>query len=201
VKIARQFAALMLIAGACLVFRAAYLEAKATLAGILIRRAWEQSLATGHPHAPWPWADTHPIARLRIPQLHYDEMVLEDATPRNLAFGPARLLSGADFGGPGNLVLAGHRTSWFKPLQNIVAGDTIQVEWFDQAQGGSHERSYEVQIVSVVDPKDVSLLEPTSEDALTLITCYPFGSSPYSPKRFVVRALPIGPATVKPSSK
>jgi sortase A len=194
VKAIRHISALMLIAGACLVGRAAYLDAKATLAGILIRRAWHESMGSGQPHAPWPWADTHPVARLEIPRLHYDEMVLEDATPRTLAFGPARLLSGADLGEPGNLVLAGHRTSWFKPLKNIAAEDAIQIEWFDKGRGGLRERTYRVQTVTVVDPRDVSLLEPTSEDALTLVTCYPFGSSPGSPQRFVVRASPTGPS-------
>ncbi len=110
------------IAGACLLGRAAYLHAKAELAGILIARAWEKNVETGKPQKPWPWADTHPIARLRIPRLGYDEYVLEDASARNLAFGPARLLSGAAVGESGNLVIAGHRTSWFRPLEGIKSG-------------------------------------------------------------------------------
>jgi sortase A len=188
----------MLIAGACLVGRAAYLDAKATLAGILIRRAWQESIASGRPHAPWSWADTYPVARLEIPRLGYDEMVLEDATPRTLAFGPARLLSGADLGEAGNLVLAGHRTSWFKPLQKIAAGDIVHLQWFDKGHGGLRERTYRVQTISVTDPSDVGLLEPTPQDALTLITCYPFGSSPHSPQRFVVRAYPTGAGVARP---
>jgi sortase A len=130
-KALRLLAAVILIAGACLSGRALYLHAKAELAGILIRRAWEKSLQTGTPHAPWAWADTHPIARLRIPRLGYDEFVLEGATPRTLAFGPARLMSGARMGEAGNLVLAGHRTSWFRSLEGIGAGDSIQMDWFD----------------------------------------------------------------------
>ena len=183
-------AALVLLAGASLTARALYMHAKAELAGILIRRAWNQSLETGKVHTPWPWADTFPVARLRIPRLGYDEFVLEGATPRTLAFGPARLFSGADFGEPGNLVLAGHRTSWFKPLEGITQNDSIQLQWFD-ARRQLHERSYRVSAIRVVDPQDVTLLAPTADDALTLITCYPFGHSPRSPQRFIVRAAPM----------
>jgi sortase A len=189
-KALRAFAALVLIAGICLTCRALYLHAKAELAGILIRRAWKQSLESGQPHAPWPWADTHPIARLQIPRLGYDEMVLEGASPRNLAFGPARLFSGARLGESGNLIFAGHRTSWFKPLEGIAQDDTIQLEWFDSHRQ-LHQRTYSVSEIRVVDPQDVTLLAPTSQEVLTLITCYPFGRSPYSPQRFIVRALPI----------
>ncbi|MBZ5520730.1 MAG: class GN sortase [Acidobacteriia bacterium] len=189
-KAIRLLGALVLIAGACLTGRAVYMHAKAELAGILVRRAWEESVRTGKPHAPWPWADTHPVARLRIPRLGYDEIVLEGATPRTLAFGPARLLSGARIGEPGNVVLAGHRTSWFRRLEGIAPNDTIQVEWFDTRHGGLQQRAYTVNTISVTKPEDVALLGPTPQDALTLITCYPFGRGPRSPQRFIVRASP-----------
>jgi sortase A len=198
VKLLRFSALLILIIGAGLTARAAYLRAKGELAGLLIRRAWEQGLQLGTPQRPWSWADTYPIARLRIPHLGYDEIVLEGATPRTLAFGPARLLSGAGLGEPGNLVLAGHRTSWFEPLQSIAQGDKIDLEWFDPRSGVPRERIYTVTMIRVVQPQDVGLLELTSEDALTLITCYPFGRGPFSPQRYIVRALPSGPSRLAP---
>ena len=198
-KALRFLTALILAAGACLTGRATYLNAKAKLAGVLIRRAWEQSIHSGEPRVPWPWADTHPVARLRIPRLSYDEIVLDAATPRTLAFGPAVLLNGADFGKPGNLVLAGHRTSWFRPLEEITQDDTIRIEWFDARRGGLYERAYTVNMIRIVDPLDVALLAPTSEDALTLVTCYPFGHSPRSPQRYVVRASPLGPSRLTES--
>jgi sortase A len=185
---------LILIAGMCLTGRAIYLHAKAQVAGMLIRRAWEQSIQSGQTRRPWPWADTHPVARIEIPRLGYDEIVLEGATPRTLAFGPARLVNGAGLGEPGNLVLAGHRTSWFLPLENIAAGDTIQIEWFDAQRHELRRRSYTVNTIRVVDPRNTTFLAPTSEDALTLVTCYPFGSGPSSPQRYMVRASPVGPS-------
>ena len=190
-KVLRLLCALLLITGACLTGRALYMRAKAELAGILVRRAWEQTVQSGRPRTPWPWADTHPVARIRIPRLGYDEIVLEGAAPRTLAFGPAHLLNGTVVGGPGNLVLAGHRTSWFRPLEGIAPGDAIHIQWFDRHLGGLQARTYTVGMVSVVDPQDTSLLAPTPDDALTLITCYPFGRGPRSPQRFIVRASPV----------
>jgi sortase A len=193
VKPLRYFVALTLVAGVCLTGRALYLHAKAELAGVLIRRAWQVTARSGESRPPWPWADTHPVARLRIPRLGYDEIVLEGATPRTLAFGPARLLSGAAFGGPGNLALAGHRDSWFEPLEVVALGDTIELEWYDSRRAELRTRTYIVEDIRVVAPEDVGQLAPTSDDALTLITCYPFGRSPRSPQRYIVRALPVGP--------
>jgi len=194
VKPLRFFVALTLVAGASLTGRALYLHAKAELAGVLIRRAWQETARSGESRPPWPWADTHPVARLRIPRLNYDEIVLEGASPRTLVFGPARLFSGAAFGEPGNLELAGHRTGWFEPLQGLALGDTIELEWYDTRGGGLRLRTYTVNTIRVVAPEDVSLLAPTSDDALTLITCYPFGRSPRSPQRYIVRASPVGPS-------
>ena len=190
----RIFVALILFAGASLTARAIYQHAKAELAGVLTHRAWNKTVADGKPHPPWPWADTYPVARLRIPRLGYDEVVLEGATPRTLAFGPARLFSGAGLGEPGNVELAGHRTSWFRPLEDLEARDEIQVQWFDAHKRELRERTYTVDDIRIVSPEEVPLLTPTSADALTLITCYPFGHSPRSPQRFVVLASPAGPS-------
>jgi sortase A len=190
VRYMRFFAVLVFLAGASVTARSGYLHAKAELAAILIRRAWEQSSPSGAPRRPWPWADTYPIARLEIPRLDYDEIVLEGATARALAFGPARLLSGSRPGERGNLVVAGHRTSWFLPLEKLAQGDRIIVEWFDP-HGGLRKRTYSADTIRVVEPQDEGLLGPTSQDALTLLTCYPFGYGPGSPQRYVVRAWPL----------
>jgi sortase A len=189
-KIIRWFAILLLAVGSVFSGRALYLHAKAQLAKFLIRKAWNQSLKTGRPQAPWSWSDTYPVARLRIPQLNYDEFVLEGATPRALAFGPARMQSGAAMGEPGNILLAGHRTSWFHRLEGIAINDRIEMEWFDK-HGGLRRQVYRVEAIRIVEPKDIAMLASTPQDALTLITCYPFGPSPCSPKRFMVRGVPI----------
>lgn len=197
----RIFVALVLFSGASLTARAMYLHAKAELASVLIHRAWSKTVEDGKPHPPWPWADTYPVARLRIPRLGYDEVVLEGATPRTLAFGPARLFSGVGLGQPGNVELAGHRTSWFRPLEGLEARDEIQVQWFDARKHELRERTYTVNDIVIVAPEEVPLLTAPSGDALTLITCYPFGRSPRSPQRFVVLASPAGPSRLPETSR
>jgi sortase A len=182
--------AVMLFAGSCLVARAGYLRAKAEVAGLLIQRAWDQSARTGKLNPPWPWADTHPVARLRIPRIGYDEIVLEGASPRILAFGPARLLSSARPGEGGNIAVAGHRTSWFRRLEGVKTGDDLELQWLDSRSHVLRSRTYQVKAIHIVKPDDVELLAPTDNDALTLITCYPFGRGPRSPQRYVVRAVP-----------
>lgn len=197
----RIFVALILFAGCSLTARAMYLHAKADFASLLIHRAWIKTVSDGKPHPPWPRADTHPVARLRIPRLRYDEVVLEGATPRTLAFGPARLFSGAGLGEPGNVELAGHRTSWFRSLEDLEAGDEIQVQWFDSRKHELRERTYTVDDILIVTPEEVSSLTPPSADALTLITCYPFGHSPRSPQRLVVLASPAHPSRLPETSR
>ena len=196
-KALRFFVAVTLLAGVSLSCRAAYLHAKAELASVLIHRAWNARALTGESRPPWPWADTHPVARLQIARLSYDEIVLEDANPRTLAFGPARLLSGAAPGEAGNIILAGHRTSWFKPLEQIAVGETLRLEWFDQRSQQLRQRAYVVRATNIVFPDDVSLLKPTSTDTLTLITCYPFNHAPHSPQRYIVSATPVSATPIR----
>ncbi|HLK05024.1 MAG TPA: class GN sortase [Candidatus Acidoferrum sp.] len=186
----RWTALVLMVFGGALVARAGYLHAKAEVAGILIRQAWNETARTGQAKAPWPWADTHPVARMQIARIGYDEYVLEGASARVLAFGPARLLSSARPGAAGNLAIAGHRTSWFRPLEKLQAGDRISVEWYDETKRELKKREYTVEEIRIVEPADTELLGPTTEDALTLITCYPFGKSPKSPLRYIVRAAP-----------
>ena len=68
----------------------------------------------------------------------------------------------------GNVVLAAHRDTFFRPLRKIHKGDAIELTPWN----GSH--TYRVESVHVVGPNDIGVLEPTSECKLTLLTCYPF---------------------------
>lgn len=193
-------AALALTAGgALLAGRALYLHAKGALAHALIRRAWHQTLASGQAARPWPWADTAPVARLLIPSAGIDSVVLEGASPRVMAFGPTRMMNASAPGEPGNVVLAGHRTTDFLPLQKVARDDLIVLEWLGRDQR-VRRRAYRVEVLDVVEPGDTRALAQTLEDTLTLVTCYPFGRSPGSPLRYVVRATATGPAAERPGS-
>ena len=58
----RYFVALTLVAGVCLTGRAVYLHAKATLAGVLIRRAWQVTARSGEPHPSQALCQSFPEA-------------------------------------------------------------------------------------------------------------------------------------------
>jgi sortase A len=84
-------------------------------------------------------------------------------------------------GETGNSEIAGHRNTFFRGLKDIRKNDEIQV----QTASGFR---YEVDWVKTVAPDDLSVLAPTSESAMTLMTCYPFYFVGPAPKRFIVRA-------------
>jgi sortase A len=184
-------ATMLILSGSVLAVRDVYLRAKAALAAALIAKAWTETVRSGREARPWPWADTHPVARLVIPALDYDELVLEGASPRNLAFGPAHLSGSAPPGSPGNVVIAGHRTSWFEPLRGAAVGQTIRLEWSEARSRRVRSREYRVHALLIVSPTAASSLAATDDDELTLVTCYPFGRGPTSPLRFVVRAVAV----------
>src|SRR4029078_417855 len=77
----------LVVAGTVSFGNGVYIYAKAQLAQVLLHRAWDRR-ATGSAVKPWPWADTHPIARLIIPARAADILVLAGASGRTLAFGP-----------------------------------------------------------------------------------------------------------------
>jgi sortase A len=64
----------------------------------------------------------------------------------------------------------------------VHPGDVISVT---TPQGGYR---YVVTSTRVVNPDDVSVLSPTGESVLTLVTCYPFTYIGNAPYRFIVRA-------------
>lgn len=168
---------------------AGYIQAKAWLAQRLIQDAWTQSLATGQPTRPWPWADTWPVARLTLPGRGVDVYVLAGASGRTLAFGPGHLDGSAAPGAPGNTVLAGHRDTHFAFLRDLPAGAMMELQ-------DIHGRStrYRVRGVGVVDKADVGVLaQPGAGRHLTLVTCYPFDAlRAGGPLRYVVMAEGVG---------
>jgi sortase A len=85
-------------------------------------------------------------------------------------------------GQPGNVVLAAHRDTLFRPLRKIHKGDVIAVATWT----GSYR--YRVESIRVVAPGNIRVLEPTKQPTLTLVTCFPFYFVGSAPKRFVVRA-------------
>src|SRR5664279_1488691 len=85
-------------------------------------------------------------------------------------------------GKQGNIGIAGHRDTSFRPLRFIRKDDMIALTTL---HGTSR---YRVVSTKIVGPDDVQVLYPTGRDALTLVTCYPFDFVGPAPRRFIVQA-------------
>jgi sortase A len=133
-----------------------------------------------------------PIAALSIPRIRLSAVVLHGSDAQTLRRGPGHLENTAFPGEQGNVVIAGHRDSFFAPLRNIARGDDI---FLDTPQGPFH---YRVTSLRVVNAHDVSVLAATDQAELTLITCYPFWVFGNAPDRFVVRASAVPGSAVLP---
>jgi sortase A len=123
------------------------------------------------------------IGRVEIPKLHLSAVVFQGADSSVLNHGVGHVDSSALPGQRGNVVLAAHRDTFFRSLRNIRKGDLVTVTT------ESGQRNYQVNSTEVVNPTETSVLNPTPEPTLTLITCYPFYYVGHAPKRFIVRAL------------
>ena len=176
--------AILALGGGLMFGEGAYIHVKAQLAQVLLERAWERERATGAPARPWPWADTHAVARLRAPAQHADVLVLAGASGRTLAFGPGHLDGSALPGEAGNAVITAHRDTHFRFLRAVATGDEIVVERTDGAL-----RRFRIRDAYVADQRSLRIPRDTDVPALTLVTCYPFDAiAPGGPLRYVVVA-------------
>ncbi len=62
-----------------------WLSLKAEVAQVLLDRAWQQTIQGTHQTPPWPWADTWPVARIKVPRLKIDQVVLAMWRLRDIA--------------------------------------------------------------------------------------------------------------------
>lgn len=187
-------ASLLGLLAACLAIDAGYIHAKASLAQLLLARAWENSRATGEPQRPWPWADSHPVARLQMSRFAVDQVVLAGDSGRTIAFGPGWAEASASPGSRGTSVITAHRDTHFSWLRDVLPGDSIDVE---SANG---LRRYRVISMQVADSRDDRLALDNATDQLILVTCWPFDAiSSGGPLRYVVTAIPeIEPRSTEP---
>ena len=166
---------------------AGWIHAKAIVAQHLIAASWQQARDGGPARRPWPWADMRPIARLSVPKRGVELFVLDSATQRALAFGPAHVGGTSAPAGWGNTVLVAHRDTHFAFLRELALDDEIDIE----ATRGEPAR-YRVREVAVVDQGEARVLDFADTAQLTLITCYPFDAiRPGTRQRYVVIAYRI----------
>ena len=175
----------------------------ATHQDVALRASRPDSLGVGRPdQSLWSperivaWGKTvgepagAPLAVLRIPRLHIEVPVLPGTDDGTLDRAVGHIDDTALPGADGNSGLAGHRDGFFRGLKDITEGDVIELET------SKAKEVYRVERTWIVDPEDVSVLDPTPTRALTLVTCHPFYFIGPAPRRFIVRAVLSKPTSV-----
>ena len=145
--------------------------------------AWRRALS--EPAPP-------PLAVLRIPKIRLEVAVLPGTDDFTLNRAVGHIEDTALPGTDGNSGIAGHRDGFFRGLKDIGPGDAIELETL------RGKEVYRVERIWVVDPEDVSVLDPTPTRSLTLVTCYPFYHVGPAPQRYIVRAVRADTAAAVP---
>ena len=151
-------------------------------------RHFEQQLAGkvptlfASPPSPPMAATAGLMGRLEIGRLGLSAMVMEGDDRHTLRRAVGHIPGTSLPGQSGNVVLTGHRDTFFRPLRNIRQDDIITLTTL---QG---QYRYRVLSTQVVSPDNVSVLDPGHNEILTLITCHPFYFVGAAPNRFIVRA-------------
>jgi len=161
-------------------------DVNTTLWSVARVKAYKESLAAQF--AP-------PLAILRIPKVGIEVPVLDGTDDLILNRGVGLIKGTALPGQPGNMGIAGHRDGFFRGLKDIVDGDKIEIELPNRTD------IYVVRKIEIVVPQDTSVLRPTANTSLTLVTCYPFYFVGDAPKRYIVTASLIGPTNSDTTSQ
>ena len=153
-------------------------------------QAYEQSKfeamlekGTGSPQlSATPLVEGDVIGEIQVPRLHLKAIVVQGDSHTILRRAVGHIPETALPGKPGNVALAGHRDTFFRPLRNIRLGDAITLKT------PTGDFQYLVESTQIVPAANVEVLSATSLPTLTLITCFPFDYIGAAPNRFVVRA-------------
>jgi len=127
--------------------------------------------------APGTW-----VARLEVPSVRVATTVLEGTDDGTLSRGSGHIEDTPFPGQTGNVGIAGHRDTVFRPLRHLHLGDEMKLTTADRVY------HYKISKTLIVTPDDVYVLDPTEQPTLTLVTCYPFDFIGHAPRRFIVQA-------------
>jgi sortase A len=129
------------------------------------------------------------LTRIKIDAIGIDVVVVEGTTASALRAGAGHYPQTPLPCEPGNVAIAGHRTTYGKPFHNLdklAPGDTIVLE---TPIGSCTYRL--VKPPFIVAPTDTGVVASTPTPTLTLTTCHPKGSAA---QRLIVQAELVGDA-------
>ena len=187
----RRFAGLMLLfGGGTVTSYVAARYAEGALAQDQARRRWDARAAhiavgaalekSGRLLAGQPILEGTPVARLVIPRIGVDAIVLEGVGSDELNGGPGHYPGTPLPGDLGNAIISAHRDRHFRRLGDLVIGDTIRTE--------ANDRIVTWVIASRRVLGSNTKLYPSSIPTLTLTTCWPIGYLGPAPDRLILAA-------------
>jgi sortase A len=133
------------------------------------------------------------VAVIKIPKIGVEKTVVEGVGVPDLKRGPGHYPDTPMPGQQGNAAIAGHRTTYGAPFYNLDQLKPSDPILITTLQGSFR---YEVMGTQIVRPSEVSVLDNTPDNRLTLTTCHPrFSAS----SRMVVTAKLIGVALPAPA--
>ena len=122
-----------------------------------------------------------------------DSELGEGMTLTEINRGPAHWPGTAMPGRLGNVVVAGHRTTWSSPFRHL---DLLEVGDEIRFSVGGRVAVYQVTETMVVEPEDVWIAQQGPGRIVTLFACHPVGSAA---QRIVVRG-ELVPPSVEPTA-
>lgn len=128
------------------------------------------------------------IGELEIPRLRLSVVVFEGDDAGILKLGAGHIPDTALPPGNGNIGIAAHRDTYFRPLRLIRVNDVIEMKT------PACESRYAVTETKIVQPSAIGVLARAPGRDLTLVTCYPFYYIGSAPERFIVHARKVGGA-------
>ncbi|MGI9017982.1 MAG: class E sortase [Euzebya sp.] len=150
----------------------------------IVRQYASRTIATGDP-----------LTRMVIPSLDVDTVVVEGTSPAALRAGSGHYPTSPLPGEPGNVAIAGHRTTYGKPFNQL---DLLAVDQTVVLQTPLSVYTYRVLPAPadaqrpcpngacwIVRPSQWEVVGPQPGSVLTLTTCHPKGSAA---ERLIVRA-------------
>ena len=122
------------------------------------------------------------LAKLEAPSVHLTSTVLEGSDDDTLARAAGHIEETALPGGVGNVGIAGHRDTTFRAVRDLKTGDPLVLTTANRVF------TYRITSLTIVNPEDVYVLDPSERAELTLVTCYPFTFIGHAPQRYIVKA-------------
>ena len=110
------------------------------------------------------------MARIEIPEIGVDKIVVEGVSRSDLKKGPGHYPDTPFPGQSGNAAIAGHRTTYGAPFHRI---DELGVD--DEITVTTLQGRFTYQVIGqeIVTPSDIHVIDDMDDDRLTLTSCHP----------------------------